>query len=225
MNISANDIKYMVLQELGRMETPDFVASDENDVKLVNQRYEYYYALALQYYNWNFCKFAIKLDEPVDLHPEVVEDDNIDSSNGESGENEITTQQEPLNEEEYVCKYKYKYTLPDKVLFIRGRYSDETLSNEVNDYEQIENYLYCDEPELYISFTGKVGETELPATFIDFLKFFIASEICNTLTGDLNLLQYLINKKESSFKQAKNTDVRQGTIKVINTLPYIEVRY
>ena len=277
MNITSNDIKYMILQELGRMDLPDFVASDENDVRLVNQRYEYLYSLSLQMYNWNFCKFIEKLSEPFDLKPKIEaeppqeeEEEKIPEEIPpvDEEETEITppiegeenTEQEEENEEEespdeggeipipddedfieeinpelpeyeeeaYYGKYKYRYDIPDRCLFIRKRYmryANEQLSGEVYDYEIIGNHLYCDYPELWIEYTGKLAESELPAPFIDFLKYFVASELCHTLTGDNNLLQYLIAKKESAFKQAKNTDLRQGPVKSLKPYAYTSVRY
>lgn len=49
-----NTIKYYILQELGREERPDFDNSDESDVKMLNEKYDYYMSMALQNYTWSF---------------------------------------------------------------------------------------------------------------------------------------------------------------------------
>ena len=49
-----DDIKYLVLSALGYVEKPDFVQSDDNAVKIVNDQYEHYFSLAISSNKWNF---------------------------------------------------------------------------------------------------------------------------------------------------------------------------
>lgn len=48
------DIKYLVLSALGYVEKPDFVQSDDNAVRIVNDQYEHYLSLAIASNQWNF---------------------------------------------------------------------------------------------------------------------------------------------------------------------------
>ena len=61
------DIKFLVLQELGRTERPDFVSSDSNDVKIINNQYDFVLSLALENYPWGFATFKTELTEPEEL--------------------------------------------------------------------------------------------------------------------------------------------------------------
>lgn len=57
--MTANDIKYLALQELGYNKEPDFNDDGDAGVNAVNLQYEHLYDLALTEYNWLFCeKFA-----------------------------------------------------------------------------------------------------------------------------------------------------------------------
>ncbi|NLE03903.1 MAG: hypothetical protein GX638_03740 [Crenarchaeota archaeon] len=62
-----NTLKYYILQELGREERPDFDNSDESDVKIINEKYEYYMGLALQVYPWSFTKVQTTAGEYTEL--------------------------------------------------------------------------------------------------------------------------------------------------------------
>lgn len=48
------DIKYLVLSALGYVERPDFIQSDDNAVKIINDQYEHYFSLAIASNKWNF---------------------------------------------------------------------------------------------------------------------------------------------------------------------------
>ena len=84
-----DEVKFLALQDLGRVEMPDFVSSDENDVRTINNQYNFIVSLVLQSYNWSFCTFKTKLDDPEEL---LV----------------------PFG------RFKYKYTMPAKCLYIKG---------------------------------------------------------------------------------------------------------
>jgi hypothetical protein len=49
-----DDIKYLVLSALGYVERPDFIQSDDNAVKIINDQYEHYFSLAIASNKWNF---------------------------------------------------------------------------------------------------------------------------------------------------------------------------
>ena len=49
-----DDIKYLVLSAIGYVERPDFIQSDDNAVKIINDQYEHYFSLAIASNKWNF---------------------------------------------------------------------------------------------------------------------------------------------------------------------------
>ena len=189
MNIE--DIKFLALQELGRTERPDFVGSDDNDVRIINNQYEYIYSLALENYSWSFANFKQELEDP---------------------------------EEQTEGKFKYKYDLPDDCLFVRQRFISDNYTSVLYRYEQTDNAIFCDSDKLYISFTKKVPEAELPAYFVDYLKYMLASRLCQLITGDSNLMQILEERKERAFANARNVDVRQKPVKSLNITALTDVR-
>ena len=113
-----DEVKFLALQDLGRVEMPDFVSSDENDVRTINNQYNFIVSLVLQSYNWSFCTFKTKLDDPEEL---LV----------------------PFG------RFKYKYTMPAKCLYIKGRYADEKMEHKIHDDEQQGISIYSNSPELY----------------------------------------------------------------------------
>lgn len=75
-----NDIKYLILSSLGYVERPDFVQSDDNGVKIVNDQYEHILSLCISKNRWNFFtaqaelmsednegKFRYKYELPTDM--------------------------------------------------------------------------------------------------------------------------------------------------------------
>lgn len=53
--MNRDDIKWLVLQELGVNERPDFNSSDSNEVKIINNQYEFILGVALEKYHWGFA--------------------------------------------------------------------------------------------------------------------------------------------------------------------------
>lgn len=59
--MTKDDIKYLVLTSLGYVERPDFVQSDDNAVKMVNDQYEHYLSLCISTNKWNFFTKQVEL--------------------------------------------------------------------------------------------------------------------------------------------------------------------
>lgn len=53
---NASDIKYMVMSLLGRKDKPDFITSQEPDVKKINFAYPHIMYQTLQRYRWGFAR-------------------------------------------------------------------------------------------------------------------------------------------------------------------------
>lgn len=122
-------------------------------------------------------------------------------------------------------KYKYKYTLPVDLEYLRGKYSDENYSRPLARYEQNGDLFYTDSPTLYIIYTKKVCEETLPAYFVQYLIYKLASTCCTKITGDRELLQEIITREQVAFSEAKNTDIKQQSVRVVPTGAFTDVRY
>lgn len=172
--MTADDIKYLALQELGFGKEPDFHDDGDNAVNAVNGQYEHLYDLALTEYEWLFCEQITELT--------AVKTDNE--------------------------RMKYKYSLPDDCLFVRGIYSDD-YGTVIRRYYNDGRYIWCNAPVLYLRYTRKTCEELLPPWFIEYFKYKMAAKLCRTLTGDNDLLQVLVAREDEAFRTAKNADINQ----------------
>lgn len=186
-----NTLKYYILQELGREERPDFDNSDESDVKMLNDKYDYYMELALQTYPWIFTKTQTTAGTATAL---------TDS------------------------KYKYSFTIPEDCVYVNGRYTTNKYQDQIFDYEQHDGSIFIDTATLFLDYIKKPCESEMPAYFLDYAKYFIARNLCHVITGDTNLLQGLMAFEEKSFALAKNIDFRQQKQKGFPTTVFIADR-
>jgi hypothetical protein len=80
-------------------------------------------------------------------------------------------------------------------------------------------------PTVYIRFTKKVNEELLPPYFVEYFKYKIAAKLCQTLTGDTDLLKLLISQEEITFASAKNADINQRPVAFLPTSEFIKVRF
>lgn len=133
---------------------------------------------------------------------------------------EEITEREEVNE-----KYKYKYTLPVDSLYLRGKYSDENYSFPLARYEQNGEDFYTDSEKLFIVYTKKVCEETMPAYFVEYLIYKLASTCCTKITGDRELLQEIITREQVAFAEAKNTDIKQQAVRVVSTGSFTDVRF
>lgn len=119
-------------------------------------------------------------------------------------------------------EYKYMFMLPSDLLFLRAIYSNNVV---VQNYKWTGEKLYANIDSLVIDYTVQVCEETLPAYFVDYLKYKLAKMLCHNLTGDNNLLQLMTNNEAIAFAQAKNIDLLQRPVRVVDTGAYVDVRY
>jgi hypothetical protein len=135
-------------------------------------------------------------------------------------------QAEEITEREEVDgKYKYKYTLPVDSLYLRGKYSDDKYTYPLQRYEQNGDDFYTDSEKLFIVYTKKVCEESMPAYFVEYLVYKLASNCCTKITGDRELLQELVTREQVSFGEAKNTDIKQQAVRIVPTGAFTDVRF
>lgn len=123
-----------------------------------------------------------------------------------------------------VGKYKYYFVLPVGWLYIRGVYSDENLSRVIDNYERNDDRVYCDSPTMWVEYTAEINETDLPAYFVEYLIYLLARKNCTKITGDKDLLQEMIQNEQMSFNEAKNTDIKQQKVRILDTGVFTDVR-
>ena len=61
--MTKDEIKYLVLNSLGYVEKPDFVQSDDNAVRMVNDQYDHYLSLCISMNKWNFFTTQVELSK------------------------------------------------------------------------------------------------------------------------------------------------------------------
>lgn len=121
-------------------------------------------------------------------------------------------------------KYKYKFDLPNDLLYLRGVYGDDKLS-VIRDYKIVGEHLYSNEQTVFVSYTLKLCEEQLPSYFIEYLKFRLARQLCQNLTGDKDLLQTIYTSETVAFADAKNIDLTQRRVRVLPTGAFTDVRF
>lgn len=189
--MNRDEIKYEALKELGYTEEPNFEADDDNAVNAINGSYTRIYHLALQAYDWTFCKGS----------------EEVEYRHNSTG------------------KYKYYFELPEDMLYLRGVYADEKRSKIISRYDLDDRKLYTDSPTLYIVYTKAVCEERLPAYFVDYLIYKLARKCCTKITGDGDLLNEMIQNEQISFGEAKNADIKQQEVRVLDTGAFTDVRF
>lgn len=121
-------------------------------------------------------------------------------------------------------RYKYVGEIPEDNLFLRGVYSNNT-GSLIRDYYLDDNKLYVNQPTLFIQYTRRICEEQLPAYFVEYLKYNLASKLCQSLTGDENLLQILTMRLQEAFAVAKNADLTQRQVRYLDTGAFTDVRF
>ena len=121
-------------------------------------------------------------------------------------------------------RYKYVYELPDDCLYIRGLYSEDKYNDVVDRYERNGSYIYTDSPELYVIYTKRICEEELPAYFAEYLIYVLARKNCTKITGDRDLLNEMMSNEQLAFNSAKNTDIKQQEVRILDTSVFTSVR-
>ena len=121
-------------------------------------------------------------------------------------------------------KYKYYYELPEGCLYVRGIYSDERYSHPVDRYERDGLFIYTDSPTVYVVYTKKVDEEELPAYFTEYFIYLLARKNCTKITGDNDLLNEMLQNEQVAYSVAKNTDIKQQEVRILDTSVFTAVR-
>lgn len=121
-------------------------------------------------------------------------------------------------------RYKYVAELPDDLIYLRGVYADNE-GTIIKDYYNAQNLIYTNCQNVYFRYTKKVCEEMLPPYFVEYLKYKLAAKLCQSLTGDENLLKLLIMREQEAFDVAKNADINQRPVRYVDTNAFLEVRF
>lgn len=120
-------------------------------------------------------------------------------------------------------RYKYYEEIPEDLLFLRGVYTDDT-GTILKDYYNAKDVIYTNYATVYMRYTKKVCEEMLPPYFVEYLKYKLASKLCQSLTGDSDLLKLMLMREEEAFGSAKNADICQRPVRYLDANSFIEVR-
>lgn len=124
-----------------------------------------------------------------------------------------------------IGKYKYYYMLPSDCIYVRELCSDAEYSTPIRMYERNGSYIYTDSPTLFVCYTKKICEEELPAYFTEYFIYSLARKNCTKITGDRDLLQEMIQNEQVAYSVAKNTDIKQQEVRILPTGAFTDVRY
>ena len=122
-------------------------------------------------------------------------------------------------------KYKYYYELPENCIYLRELCADSSYSTHIYMYERNGNIIYTDSPTLYVTYTKKICEEELPAYFTEYFIYSLARKNCTKITGDRDLLQEMLQNEQTAYSVAKNTDIKQQEIRILPTGAFTDVRF
>lgn len=121
-------------------------------------------------------------------------------------------------------KFKYAFDLPDDFVYLRGVFLDEAYHQNTSAYELVRGRLYANEPTLFIEYTVRLAEEDLPAFFVEWFKVKLALAVAFNTTGDVNLIQYLAQKEAFEYVNAVNADSRQKGPRVLKSDYFIRCR-
>lgn len=121
------------------------------------------------------------------------------------------------------ARYKYSADLPDDVLFLRGIYTDDK-GTILKDYYNAKDKIFTNYATIYLRYTKKVCEEMLPPYFVEYLKYKLAAKLCQSLTGDGDLLKLMMMREEEAFNLAKNADICQRPVRYLDANAFTEVR-
>lgn len=132
--------------------------------------------------------------------------------------------QTPLTQEDDEGKWKYKYEVPEDMEILNNAYTDEKYKSPVRAFEMYGGYIHTDAQNCYIDYQKKVCEKALAPYFIEWMRLYMAFNLCHNITGDSDLEQALFIKSERAYAEAKAQDNAQKPAKVLNSGVYADVR-
>lgn len=121
-------------------------------------------------------------------------------------------------------KYKYNYTLPATLLAIKNPFYDNNYSRVIKEYESSPTSLNTNATTCFISYMGIIDETDLPKYFVNFFKYRLARVLCFNLTGDMELMNMLVQQEQVFLRSAKNTDAKQNQARRVKSSPFTDIR-
>lgn len=187
--MTKDDIKFLVLTALGYVERPDFVQTDDNAVRIVNNQYDHYLSLCISKGKWNFF-----------------------------------TAQTELEQQEDEGKYLYKYEIPEDFEVLKHAYTDAKQLRPIQSYEVYGGYLHTNEKTCFIDYQKKVCEDSLAPYFVEYFRLYMASNLCQLITGDVNLEKSLTERAAMAYQDALAIDNMQKPTRHLNIGTFTDIR-
>jgi len=115
--------------------------------------------------------------------------------------------------------YQYAYQLPTDLIYLQ-----RTLPNQ-DRYKVIGDQLYATQKPIKIKYTWRVQEEFMPALFEQTFMYYLASQMCITLTEDTTKQQLMYMEYMDHLKRAKAVDSQQEPQDEFADFPIDSARY
>ena len=132
--------------------------------------------------------------------------------------------QTELTKETDEGKWKYKYETPEDMEILNNAFTDDKYRSPLRAYEMYGGYIHTDNEKCFIDYQKKVCEKALQPYFIEWMRLFMAYNLCQNITGDKDLEQSLFIKAERAYADAKALDNMQKPPRVLDSGIYAAVR-
>ena len=116
-------------------------------------------------------------------------------------------------------QYKYAYQLPTDMIWLQ-----HVLPNQ-DSYKVIGDQLHVNRNAISIKYTWRVQEELMPVLFEQTFMYYLASQMCLTLTEDTTKQQLMYTQYMDHLKRAKATDSQQQPQDSFADFPIDSARY
>ena len=123
------------------------------------------------------------------------------------------------NEQPIDPRFQYVFRLPQDNLWVQ-----HTIPNRY-EFKIIGNTLHTTVKEISIKYTWRVEEELMPILFEQTFMYYLASQMCITITEDTNKAAVLANLFFEHLKRAKAVDSQQEPQDGFQDLPLDTIRY
>jgi len=114
-------------------------------------------------------------------------------------------------------EYKYQFQLPTDLIMLITTYP-------VSTYRILGDKLYSDYKDIEIDYIWKIKEDQFPAYFIKAFEYYLAKQLCISVTEDYKKLELMQKGYEMELRRASYADSQSQPSVPIQDDPYIRVR-
>ena len=116
-------------------------------------------------------------------------------------------------------EYQYKYRLPSDLIRVQRVFPN------VSSYKILNDELHADYKDLSLKYQYRAPEEYMPIYFEQAMVYYLASQICITLTEDTQRAAVLAGLADTHIKKAKSLDAQSQPQDGFEDFPIDDVRY